>query len=68
MDDAGFCGIVRSLELGHVDDVSAHAGRRHKATVWKVDLFAIEVGPFGVLSSPVLAGSSSTVEGAIKVG
>jgi hypothetical protein len=67
--DTGLGGIVRSLELGNVDDVTAHGGSGDKAPIGEVlEFVAEQVGALLLLSSPVGSSSTSAVPGGIKIG
>ena len=68
MDDSSLCGIVRSLQLGDVDNHTAHTRRSNEAAILEVDLVAVDVSAFFSLSPPVLACRTVAVERAIQVG
>ena len=68
MNDACLGGIVCSLQLRDVDNVSTHAGRSDEAAIREVfELLPIECGHLLLLASPMLASSPGTVEGRVKV-
>lgn len=69
MTDTGLSGVVRSLELRNVDNVTAHGGGSDEASVSEVlELVAVQVGAFLLLSSPVSSGSASAVPGSVEIG
>jgi len=69
VDDAGLSRVISRLQLGNVDNVSAHAGCGHKAAICVVlQLVSLHIRSLLLLTSPVDAGSPSTVVGAIEIG
>ena len=68
MDYTSLCCVVRRLELGNVDNVSAHARRSNEAAVAEVfQPSTVDVGSLLLLPSPVDTGSSSAIEGPVQV-
>ena len=68
MDDSRFCGIISSLHLRKVDNVTAHRGSSNKATISKVNqLISKNVRALFFLPSPVSGSSTSSVESAIQI-
>lgn len=69
MNNTSLGGVVRSLQLGNVDNVAAHGGSGNKAAVCEVlQLVAEQVGALVFLAAPVSGGSTGTVPGSVKVG
>jgi hypothetical protein len=68
MNDASLDGVVSSLHLGEVDNVTAHRSSSNEATVCKVGkLIAVGVSALLLLAAPVVGGELGTVECAIKI-
>jgi hypothetical protein len=69
MDDTGLGGVVGSLHLWDVHDMSAHRSCGNKAAVAIVlQLLSVDIRTLLLLASPDVGSGSSTVEGSIKVG
>lgn len=67
--DTGLGGVIRSLELRNVDNVTTHGGSSDKASVGEVlELVTVQVGTLLLLSSPVSSGSASAVPGSVEIG
>jgi hypothetical protein len=68
MNHSSLGGIVGSLHLGEVDDVTTHRGSSYEATVCKVGkLVAVSVRALLFLAAPVVGSGLGTVESAIQV-
>ena len=68
MDDTSLGGVVCTLQLRDVDNVSTHTGSSNEATVGVVlQLLAGHGGHLLLLTSPMGTCSTSTVEGAVKI-
>lgn len=69
VDNTGLGGIVRSLQLGNVDNVAAHGGSGNKAAVGEVlQLVAKQVSALVFLTAPVSSSSTGTVPSGVKIG
>lgn len=68
MDNGRFGGIIDSLALGNVDDMSGYARRRNKASARKaLQLFSIRCSTLELLSAKMLASSMGAVHNAVRV-
>lgn len=68
MEDTGLGGIVSSLHLREVDDVTTHGSSSHEATVGEVfEGLSIKVGTLLLLSLPMGRSSLGAVEGTVQV-
>lgn len=69
MNDTSLGAVVSRLQLRDVDNVSAHAGRSHEATICEaLELLAVQVGAFLLLTPPVRSSGPGTVDGAVEIG
>lgn len=69
MDHSGLGGVIRSLELGDVDDMAAHRrGGDETAAVEILQLFPVDVGAFLLLSPPDGCTGAGDVERAVDIG
>lgn len=68
MDDAGLGCIVCCLQLRDINDMPAHTCGRDEAPSCKpFQLLSIQIGTLFLLTSPMCAGRSSTIKGAVKI-
>lgn len=69
MDDTSFGCVIRRLQLGDVDNVSAHTRSSNEAAVGEtLKFFAVQVRTLLLLTPPVGTSSPRTVESAIEIG
>ena len=68
MDNPRLGGVIRSLHLRKVDNMTAHRRRGHKAPIAEVlQRLPVQVSPLFLLSLPVGRGRPSAVEGPVEV-
>lgn len=68
MDHSTLGGVVSSLHLWEVDDVTAHGSSSHEAAVGEIgELVAVDVSALLLLTAPVRRGGPGAVECAVKV-
>jgi hypothetical protein len=69
VNNTGLGGVIRSLQLGNVDNMTAHGCSSDKAAVGEVfQLIAEQVSALVFLAAPVSGGGTGTVPGSVKVG
>lgn len=69
MDDTSLGGVVCTLQLRDIDNVSTHTSGSNKATIAVVlQLLAGHGSHFLLLTSPMCTGSTGTVKGAVEIG
>lgn len=69
VDDTSLGTVVGSLQLRDVDNMSAHAGGSHEATIGEaLELLAVHIGTLLLLAPPVRSSGPGTVESAVEVG
>ena len=69
MNDSCFGCIVCCLQLWNVDDVSTHASCSNETAIGEVlELLAMHIGSFLLLTSPVCTGRLGAVVGAVEIG
>ena len=69
MDDTSFGSIIRSLELGNIDNMPAHAGRSDKRTIGVIlQLVARHRRHLLLLTSPMGGGGTGTIKSTVEVG
>lgn len=68
MNDRNLSGIIGSLHLGEVDDMTAHRGSSNEAAVCEVGEFVtVGIGSFFLLAAPVLSGGPGTVKSTVEI-
>jgi hypothetical protein len=68
MNNTGLGGVVCSLQLWDIDNVTGHGGRGYESTLGEAfQLLTIDGGAFLLLTAPMLASSASTVECTIEI-
>lgn len=68
VEDTGFGGVVSSLHLREVDNVTTHRSSSHEATVGEVfEGLSIKVSALLLLSLPVGSSGLGAVEGTVQV-
>lgn len=69
VDNASFGRVISRLQLRDIDNLAAHAGGGDEASIGEaLQLVAIEVGAFLLLTTPVGSARARAVEGAVQVG
>lgn len=68
VDDTRLGGVVRSLHLREIDNVTTHGGSSHETTVCEVgELVAIQVSALLLLPAPVASSSLGAIECAVQI-
>lgn len=68
MNNTSFSCVISSLHLRHIDNMPTHRRSRHKAPICKpLQLIAVDICPFLLLSPPVRGRGFGAVECAVQV-